>query len=98
VLDLACGPGGAGMAAAALVGESGRVVLADIAPAMVEIAAKRTADLPQVSTAVFDLVSIDAPDASFDAVVCRHGLMFVENPIEGIREAARSCAPAVATA
>jgi SAM-dependent methyltransferase len=93
VLDLACGPGGAGLAAAAAVGESGRVVLADVAPSMVEGAAERAAGLPQVSTAVFDLASIDAPDESFDAVICRHGLMFAESPIEGVREAARVLRP-----
>lgn len=93
VLELACGPGGAGLAAAALVGESGRVVLADVAPSMVEVAAERAAALPQVSTAVFDLASIDAPDESFDAAISRHGLMFAESPIEGVREAARVLRP-----
>lgn len=93
VLDLACGPGGAGLAAAALAGESGRVVLADVAPSMVEGAAERATDVPQVSTGVFDLASVDAPDATFDAVICRHGLMFAESPIEGVREAARVLRP-----
>lgn len=93
VLDLACGPGGAGLAAAALVGESGRVVLADVAPSMVEGAAERATAMPQASTAVFDLASVDAADAAFDAVICRHGLMFAESPIEGVREAARVLRP-----
>ena len=34
VLELACGPGGAGLAAAELVGPGGEVVLSDIAPEM----------------------------------------------------------------
>ena len=34
VLELACGPGGAGLAAAEVVGPSGEVVLSDIAPEM----------------------------------------------------------------
>lgn len=93
VLELACGPGGAGLAAAAVVGESGRVVLADVAPSMVEVAAERAAALPQVSTAVFDLASIDAPDESFDVVISRHGLMFAESPIAAVREAARVLRP-----
>lgn len=93
VLELACGPGGAGLAAAAVVGESGRVVLADVAPSMVEVAAERAAALPQVSTAVFDLASIDAPDESFDAVISRHGLMFAESPLEAIREGVRVLRP-----
>ena len=39
VLELACGPGGVGMAAAAIVGPGGAVVLSDIAPEMTAIAA-----------------------------------------------------------
>jgi ubiquinone/menaquinone biosynthesis C-methylase UbiE len=93
VLDLACGPGGAGLAAAGLVGESGKVVLADVAPAMVEVALRRATGLSQVSGAVFDQGSIGAADASFDAVLCRHGLMFAEEPVEAVREAVRVLRP-----
>lgn len=93
VLDVACGPGGAGLAAAARVGDSGKVMLADVAPAMVAVASRRTAGLPQTSTAIFDQDSIDALDASVDAVVCRHGLMFSEEPIQAVREAVRVLRP-----
>lgn len=89
VLDLATGPGGAGLAAAARVGGEGRVVLADVAPAMVEAAARRSAALPQVATMVCDQGSIEAPDEIFDAVICRHGLMFAEPPAEAVAEARR---------
>jgi ubiquinone/menaquinone biosynthesis C-methylase UbiE len=93
VLDLACGPGGAGIAAAHRVGESGRVMLADIASAMVEIAARRSAALPQVGTMVCDELAVDAADSSFDAVICRHGLMFVADPAAAVRESARVLRP-----
>jgi SAM-dependent methyltransferase len=93
ILELACGPGGAGLAAAARVGESGRVVLADVAPAMVEVARRRASGWEQVSTAVFDQASIEAADGSFDAVICRHGLMFAEAPAEAVREAVRVLRP-----
>jgi SAM-dependent methyltransferase len=89
VLDLACGPGGAGLAAARRVGPSGQVVLADVAARMVEIAGKRSQGLPQIATLVCDQLSIDAPDDSFDAVICRHGLMFVDDPGAAVAEAAR---------
>ncbi len=89
VLDLACGPGGAGLAAAARVGASGRVVLADVAAAMVQIAERRSSGWPQISTMVCDELSIDAPDGTFDAVICRHGLMFVDDPAAAVTEAAR---------
>ena len=93
VLDVAAGPGGAGIAAAARVGDGGRVVLSDDAPAMVEAAARRAADLPSVTTMVCDQTRIDAPDESFDAVVCRHGLMFVDTPAAAVREARRVLKP-----
>ena len=41
VLELACGPGGVGLAAAALVGADGVVVVSDIAPEMTAIARAR---------------------------------------------------------
>jgi SAM-dependent methyltransferase len=93
VLDLAAGPGGAGLAAAQLVGEHGSVVLSDGAPEMVAAAARRATKLPQVGTLVSDLLAIDAPDASFDAVLCRHGVMFVPVPSDAVREAARVLRP-----
>jgi hypothetical protein len=42
-----------------------------------------------VSTAVFDQSAIGFGDASFDAVINRHGLMFVESPVETVAEAVR---------
>jgi SAM-dependent methyltransferase len=89
VLDLASGPGGAGLAAARRVGAEGTVVLADVAPAMVEAAARRSAGLARVTTLVCDQRSIAAPDDSFDAVICRHGLMFAEPPAAAVAEARR---------
>jgi SAM-dependent methyltransferase len=93
VIDLACGPGGAGLAAAELVGPGGRVVLADVAPAMVEIAARRAAGMAQVETIVCDQAAIDAPEASFDVALARHGLMFAEDPAAAVAEAARVLGP-----
>lgn len=89
VLDVATGPGGAGIAAALRVGERGHVVLSDVAPAMVEVAARRSAGMPQITTSVFDELEIGEPDESFDAVISRHGLMFVDPPADAVREAAR---------
>jgi SAM-dependent methyltransferase len=88
VLDLAAGPGGAGLAAAQRVGAAGRVVLSDVAGEMVAVAAKRGSG-SQVSTAVFDQSAIGFGDASFDAVINRHGLMFVQDPVQTVAEAVR---------
>ncbi len=93
VLDLATGPGGAGLAAAGRVGPSGHVVLADVAPQMVAVAARRAAEHSGVSTLVCDQDAIGAPDAGFDAAICRHGLMFATEPVAAVREAARVLRP-----
>ena len=93
VLDLAAGPGGAGLAAGRRVGSSGRVVLSDVAGEMVAVAAKRASSNPQLSTAVFDQGAIDFGDASFDAAINRHGLMFVEDPAQAVAEAVRVLRP-----
>jgi SAM-dependent methyltransferase len=93
VLDLACGPGGAGLAAAARARPSGFVVLSDAAPEMVAVAARRASGSPHISTAIFDQNHIAIEDGHFDAVISRHGLMFAEDPAAAVREAARVLRP-----
>jgi SAM-dependent methyltransferase len=86
VLELAAGPGTLGPRWAALAGPTGRVVLSDIAPGMVEVARRRNPDL---EVAVIDASAIDASDASFDVVVSRMGLMFVPDPAVALGETHR---------
>jgi SAM-dependent methyltransferase len=78
VLELACGPGGVGLAAAPRAGLDGVVVLSDVAEEMVAIALDRAhaRALTNVHGATLDLEDIDQPDASYDVVLCRQGLMF----------------------
>src|SRR4051812_47487832 len=63
VLELACGAGGLGMAAAGRVGPEGEVVLSDVAAEMTAIAARRADDrgLTNVTTRELDLERIDEP-------------------------------------
>jgi SAM-dependent methyltransferase len=95
VLELACGPGGAGLAAAPLVGPAGEVVLSDVAGEMAAIAAARAAalGLTNVSTCELDLEDIEQPDASYDVVLCREGLMFAVDPARAAREIRRVLRP-----
>lgn len=95
VLELACGAGGAGLAAAERVGASGEVVLSDVVPEMTEAAARRAAarGVTNVRTRVLALESVDEPDASFDAVLCREGLMFATDPAGALREVLRVLRP-----
>lgn len=93
VLELAAGPGSLGGRWSELVGPTGRVVISDIAPGMVEAARRRTAGLGNVEVAILDASSIDSPDASFDVVVCRMGLMFTPDPAVAFSEIRRVLRP-----
>jgi ubiquinone/menaquinone biosynthesis C-methylase UbiE len=88
VLELACGPGGAGLAAADLVGPEGEVVMSDVVPAMVDIAAKRAAarGTTNIRAEVLDLEDIAQPDEAYDVVLCREGMMFAVDPAQAARE------------
>jgi SAM-dependent methyltransferase len=93
VLELAAGPGTLGAEWSARVGPGGTVVISDIAPGMVEVARRRTAGLANVSVALLDASSIDRPDASFDVVASRMGLMFTPDPSTAFAEIHRVLAP-----
>ena len=100
VLELACGAGGLGLAIADQVAPGGRVILSDAAPEMVAIAAARAARRGKGGAAsaemhaqVVDLEQIDLPDASFDIVLCREGLMFALDPAHAASEIARVLRP-----
>ncbi len=95
VLELACGPGGLGLAAAARVAPRGEVVLSDAVAEMTAIAAARAEalGLRNVSTRELDLERIEQPDASYDVVLCREGLMFALDPARAAREIRRVLRP-----
>ena len=95
VLELACGPGGLGIAAANRVGPEGEVVMSDVAPEMTAIAADRAgaAGLDNVTTRVLDLEQIDEPDESYDVVLCREGFMFAVDPAHAASEINRVLRP-----
>jgi SAM-dependent methyltransferase len=95
VLELACGPGGLGLAAAERVSPSGRVILSDVAAEMTAIAAARAAALgiENVNTRELDLEQIDEADASYDIVLCREGLMFATDPARAAGEIHRVLRP-----
>jgi SAM-dependent methyltransferase len=95
VLELACGPGTVGLAAAGRVGAEGEVVMSDVVSEMTSIAAERAArlGLANVRARDLDLEAIAEPDASFDVVLCREGLMLVPDPARGAREMRRVLRP-----
>ncbi len=95
VLELACGPGGLGLAAAPRVLPGGDVVLSDVVAEMTAIAACRAAELglAHVATTELDLEHITEPDRSYDVVLCRDGLMFTPDPSRAAREIGRVLRP-----
>jgi len=88
VLDLA---GGTGDMAQALSSRVARILSTDLSPAMVEAATCRF--IPGVDHRVLDMQALDLPDASFDAVVCRFGLMLVPDSALALRETRRVLRP-----
>jgi len=96
VLDVATGPGQPALALAKLVGDRGRVVGADVVPAMIE-AARREAERTRTTNVAFQVASaqeLPFEDSTFDAVVCRFGVMLFPSPLEGVREMLRVLKPA----
>ena len=94
VLDVAAGAGGQSLAAARRVGPGGQVLATDIAPALLEYAAKAAADagLGNVDTLEADGERLDVPEAAFDAAISRVGLIYFPNQqaaLGGIRRALR---------
>jgi ubiquinone/menaquinone biosynthesis C-methylase UbiE len=93
VLELAAGPGTLAPVWSRLAAPEGSVVVSDVSPAMVEAARRRAEGLPNVEVAVLDLSAIERPDASFDVVACRMGLMFALDPGAALAEFGRVLRP-----
>jgi SAM-dependent methyltransferase len=92
VLALADGAGGMALAAAPLARE---VVSSDVVAPLVAAAQQRAAEhgYRNMTAQVIDIEDIDAPDATFDAVVSREGLMFAVDPQRAFDEVARVLRP-----
>lgn len=96
VLDVASGPGEPALSIAALVGPHGRVAGVDLAPEMAEAARRAAAAQGLSHNTQFEAASAEHlpfPDASFDAAVCRFGVMFFPSPVDGVREMLRVLKP-----
>ena len=94
VLDVAAGTGEQTLSAACRVGPRGHVLATDISASMLEAAAEaaREAGLANVGTRVMDAQALALEPESFDAAICRAGLMLLPEPhkaLVGIREALR---------
>jgi SAM-dependent methyltransferase len=92
VLDVAAGAGEQTLAIARRVGPNGSVLTTDLSPAIVELARENAAraGFANVHARVADGEDLNVPQGSFDAVVCRLGLMFFPDPQRGVREMFRA--------
>jgi ubiquinone/menaquinone biosynthesis C-methylase UbiE len=95
VLDVAAGTGDQTLMAAERVGPTGHVLATDISVNMLKLAseAAREAGLRNVETRVIDADDIDLDESSFDAVICRQGLMFFANPGKALAAMHRAVRP-----
>lgn len=87
VLDIAAGDCDQSMAIARRVGPAGYVLAIDVAEKLLEIGAQfaREAGFQNIETRVMDGGNLDLPDHSFDAVICRFALMYLPDPVNGLR-------------
>ena len=87
VLDVGTGTG---IAAAAASGDGRTVVGLDAAPGMLEIARR---DHPAIEFVEGDMMRLPFDDASFDAVVSVHALLFADDPVVALGEMLRVARP-----
>ncbi len=95
VLDVAAGAGEQTLAIARRIGPSGHVLATDLSPQILALAADnaRHAGLTNVQTRVADGEDLGVEPATFDAVVCRLGLMLFSDPLRGLAEMHRALRP-----
>lgn len=95
VLDVATGIGEPALTAARVVGPTGSVVGTDISPGMLDLARERARELAagNVEFHEMDAEALDLPDSSFDAVLCRFGLMFLPDVDRGLESVHRLLVP-----
>lgn len=95
VLDVAAGAGDQTLSVAERVGPDGFVLATDLSPAILALtqANARRAGHANVRTLVADGEDLQVDPESFDAAVCRLGLMFFPDPLQGLREMHRALKP-----
>ena len=93
VLETACGTGILTRRLRAHLEAGTRLVATDLSAAMLDYARTRLADLPGVEWREADAANLPFSSASFAAVVCQLGLMFVPDKAVAMREARRVLMP-----
>lgn len=96
VLDVAAGTGDQTLDIAQRVGPQGHVLATDLSAGILALAQKNAqrAGFHNVQTQVADGEDLQVEPGSFDAAVCRLGLMFFPNPLHGLHGMHRALRPA----
>lgn len=86
VLDVAAGTGDQTILAARRVGPTGFVLAVDLSPQMLKIAEEtvRNAGFTNVEMRAMNAENLDFDTDSFDAVICRMGLMVFPDPVKAL--------------
>jgi SAM-dependent methyltransferase len=95
VLDVAAGAGDQTLAIAERVGPAGQVLATDLSPMILALARDNAvrAGHAHVHTQVADGEDLGVEPGSFDAAVCRLGLMLFPDPLRGLREMHKALRP-----
>jgi ubiquinone/menaquinone biosynthesis C-methylase UbiE len=95
ILDVACGSGIPALELAERVGAMGKVVAIDISPKMLTATRNKASalGLRNLEAREIDAASFGGPEAAFDAVTCKDGLMFFPDLVAGVRELRRVVKP-----
>lgn len=93
VLENAAGTGALTRALAARLPAAARLVATDLNGAMLDEAAARQPAGRAVTWRPADMTALPFPDASFDAVACQFGVMFVPDKVAAFAEARRVLRP-----
>ena len=92
-LDIGCGPGLTSLSLAQAVGSAGHVDAIDIAPPMLQLAARRCADAKQVAFHQADVSQLPFANASFDVSLATQVYEYVADVDSALRELWRVMKP-----
>jgi ubiquinone/menaquinone biosynthesis C-methylase UbiE len=95
VLDVCCGSGASAIPVAESVGPSGWVLGVDLADRLLTLAREKARQraLQNITFRAADMLALDEPAESFDAVVCVFGIFFVPDMPGAVRELWRLVRP-----
>jgi SAM-dependent methyltransferase len=95
VLDLASGVGDPALSIAAEVAPAGRVTATDLGPGMISLAGElaRKNGLTNIEFREASAESLPFPDATYDVLTCRFGIMFFPDLHKALRECFRVLKP-----